>query len=80
MKKFKSYGKNLRNRGLNPVLLIVREDNLPAAITACVVGGWSIYAGKSTFDYLKEKTGFDLFSWLCHHRDGGTFLINREEA
>ena len=80
LKKFKQYGNLLQGEGYRPVFLFVREDNLPAAMTACEVGGWSIYTGKSTFDYLKQKTEFDLFSWLCHHRDNGTFLINREGA
>jgi len=78
LKKFKQYGKLLKDKGYRPVLLFVRNDNLPAAITACESGGWTIYTGKSTFDYLQTKTGFDLYGWLCHHRDKGTFLINRE--
>lgn len=80
LKKFKQYGKLLQDEGYRPVFLFVREDNLPAAMTACEVGGWSIYTGKSTFDYLREKTGFDLFGWLYYHRDKGTFFINRDEA
>lgn len=80
LKKFKQYGELLKENGYRPVFLFVREDNLPAAITACEVGGWSIYTGKSTFDYLMEKTEFDLYSWLCHRRDKGTFLINRGES
>ncbi len=80
LKKFKQYGKLLQDEGYRPVFLFVREDNLPAAMTACKVGGWSIYTGKSTFGYLREKTEFDLFGWLRHHRDSGTFLIKRAEA
>lgn len=80
LKKFKQYGELLQEKGYRPVFLFVREDNLPAAMTACKVGGWSIYTGKSTFDYLREKTGFDLFGWLCLHRDSGTFLVNRSEG
>ncbi len=77
LKKFKQYGALLEDNGYRPVFLFVREDNLPAAMTACEAGGWSVYTGKSTFDYLKDKTGFDLYAWLCHHRDNGTFIINR---
>ena len=77
LKKFKQYGDLLKEKGYRPVFLFLREDNLPAAMTACQVGGWSIYTGKSTFDYLHDKTGFDLFNWLCHHRDKKTFYINR---
>ena len=42
LKKFKSYGKLLKDSGYRPVLLIVREDNLAAAITACTTGGWTV--------------------------------------
>lgn len=80
LKKFKQYGDLLEKGGYRPVLLLVREDNLPAAIKACEVGGWSIYTGKSTFEYLHDKTGFDLYSWLSHHRDMKTFVINRSES
>ena len=79
LKKFKQYGKLLQDEGYTPVLLLVRDDNLPAAITACEVGGWTIFTGKATFDYIEQKTGFDLLGWLSNHRDRGTFLINREQ-
>ena len=79
LKKFKQYGELLSKSGYRPVLLLVREDNLSAAIKACEVGGWSIYIGQSTFKYLHDNTGFDLYGWLSHHRDTGTFVINRSE-
>lgn len=68
LKKFKSYGKNLRDRMLNPVLLIVREDNLPAAITACKTGGWHILTGEKSYDYIKKLTRFDLRNWLIERK------------
>lgn len=79
LKKFKQYGDILRAKDYRPVLLFLREDNLPAAMTACQTGGWSIYMGQATFDYLKEKTGFNLYTWLSRHKDKKTFIINREE-
>ena len=39
LKKFKSYGALLRDNGYEPRLLIVRDDNLKSAITACKNGG-----------------------------------------
>ncbi len=39
LKKFKQYGIRLKDLGYNPILLILRTDNLPAAITACTRGG-----------------------------------------
>lgn len=80
LKKFKQYGALLKESGYRPVFLFLREDNLPAAMTACQAGGWFICTGKATFDYLQEKTGFDLYSWLCHHREKGTFFIDRSES
>jgi hypothetical protein len=64
LKKFKQYGKTLRDQGYKPILLIVREDNLGAAIQACNVGGWQVLTGQSTFDYIQRKTGADLLEWL----------------
>lgn len=64
LKKFKKYGSLLTEQGYRPVLLILREDNLPAAITACKVGGWKIYTRKESFGYIKHKTGFDLEKYL----------------
>lgn len=79
LKKFRQYGTLLQDENYQPVILCVREDNLPAAMTACKAGGWLIYTGTSTFDYIERMTKFDLYQWLCHHRDNGTFIINREQ-
>ena len=43
LKKFKQYGRKLTDSGLTPIILILRTDNLQAAIQACKVGGWTIY-------------------------------------
>lgn len=64
LKKFKQYGPMLRGKGFQPVFLIVRDDNLPAAITACRAGGWDVRAGNSTFGYVQGHTGFDLKGFL----------------
>ena len=64
LKKFKAYASLLKSNGYEPVLLIVREDNLPAAITACRSGGWAVLTGDETFRFLKELTGFDLKRYL----------------
>jgi len=67
LKKFKAYGPVLRARGYQPILLILRDDNLPAAITACLTGGWSVYQGAKTFEYLQAASGFDLHAFLLRH-------------
>jgi hypothetical protein len=64
LKKFKQYGKALTAKGLEPVLLILRSDNLPAAIQACEVGGWRILIGDASFAFIKKETGFDLLAYL----------------
>jgi hypothetical protein len=64
LKKFKAYAPLLRNEGYEPVLLIVREDNLPAAITACKAGGWNVFTGDMTYGYIKELTEFDIKTFL----------------
>ena len=75
LKKFKAYGPLLRSRGLEPVLLIVREDNLGAAITACNAGGWTVTTGQRTFDYLYNLTGVDIKDLL--QRRARTFPVVR---
>jgi hypothetical protein len=65
LKKFKQYGDLLINRGYRPVLLIVREDNLSAAITACRNGGWTVLTGQDTFNYIKNQTNVDIVELLC---------------
>lgn len=77
LKKFKQYGKMFADQGFRPVLLIVREDNLPAAIGACNVGGWHVLTGDQTFQYILENSGFDLKSWLLGIAATNEFKINR---
>lgn len=71
LKKFKQYGEMLRSEGLKPVQLILRNDNLPAAITAIHKGGWDVFIGEETFSWIAENTeGFRLDDWLIskkHH-------------
>lgn len=75
LKKFKSYGPLLRKKGFVPVMLFLREDNLPAAITACKKGGWEIYQGDESFEFVKNKTGVDLKDWLASLK--GKYAIKR---
>lgn len=77
LKKFKQYGEFFKEQNLNPILLIVREDNLPAAITACKRGGWTVLTGKETFEFIKDKASFDLYSWLNGLKDDESLNIER---
>ncbi len=64
LKKFKAYAPLLQENGYEPILLIVREDNLPAAITACTTGGWTVLTGVATYSFVHELSGFDVKSFL----------------
>lgn len=73
LKKFKQYGKLLQDHGYYPVLLILREDNLPDAITACRHGGWTVLTGVEAFKYLYRSTGVDVYSLLKQYK--GKYLL-----
>lgn len=45
-------------------MLFLREDNLSNAINACKKGGWIIYTGEQTFNFVKEISGVDIKSLL----------------
>ncbi|PRW96625.1 restriction endonuclease [Pseudomonas fragi] len=75
LKKFRYYGSVLKAEGYTPVFLFLRKDNLPAAMAACLVGGWTIYVGKQSFDFIKAISGFDLEDYLT--RKAQSFAVNR---
>ena len=63
--------------GFRPVFLFLRTDNRPAAVSKMNAGGWILYTGDDSFDYIEEKTGFDLKAWLIELKEAGTYKINR---
>ena len=73
LKKFKQYGNLLKKKGYNPIVLILREDNLPAALTACKSGGWTVYTGNESFLYIKDKTKQDIKKFLLDNDHKFTF-------
>lgn len=73
LKKFKQYGNLLKKCGYNPILLILREDNLSAAITACIHGNWTVFTGMKVFDYLFQNTCVDVYNLLKHKK--GTYSL-----
>jgi hypothetical protein len=75
LKKFKAYGKLLRDKGYRPVLLILRDDNLPAAITACNHGGWTVLTGQASVQYIFDNTGINVIELLM--KFGNQYNINR---
>ena len=75
LKKFRSYGPLLREQGYDPICLILRKDNLPAAITACRAGRWEVLTDNASFEFIKTHTEFDLHSFLS--RIMGDFQVDR---
>lgn len=75
LKKFKAYGPMLKEQGLVPVFVILREDNLPAAITACLAGGWTLYTGPRSLQFVRDISGFDIESFLQKRK--GAFPVSR---
>jgi hypothetical protein len=55
----------------------VREDNLPAAIKACRVGGWKVLQGEESFDYILDRSGFDLLEAFDKFSETKEFYIAR---
>ena len=76
LKKFKSYGSSLRNGGYQPVFLILREDNLPAAINACKVGTWKVMTGQKSLEFVEEISGFNVENYLKSRKEA--FLVTRQ--
>ncbi len=73
LRKFRENAALLRSKNYTPVLLILRNDNLPAAITACSKK-WVVKTGKDSFDFIKEITKVDFCQYLQSKR--GNFNIN----
>jgi hypothetical protein len=74
LKKFKQYGELLIAEGMKPVQLILRQDNLPAAIQAIKVGGWDARIEQDCFDWIETHTsGFKIDDWMKQNK--GKFSI-----
>lgn len=66
LKKLKKYGNDLQKQGYDPIMLILRQDSLPAAITACKNGNWTIYTDEDTFKFVQQISNFDLKEFLIN--------------
>ena len=75
LKKFKQYGSLLKKRGYKPILLLLREDNLPSAITACRKGGWEVYMGEESFEFIKKVSGINIKKHLIEKSK--TYIVDR---
>lgn len=76
LKKFKQYGKMISDLGYKPVFLMVRDDNLPAAMTAIRQGGWTVYTGVDSFNFISEISGIDMNMFLKNF--GIDYYIDRD--
>jgi len=76
LKKFKQYGKMISDLGYEPVFLMVRDDNLPAAITAIHQGGWTVYTGEETLNFISDISGLNMHQFLESFND--LYFINRD--
>ena len=56
-------GDMLKEKGYKPIMLILREDNLPAAIRR-ISPHWELKIGEEALDFIKEESGFDLKEFL----------------
>lgn len=63
-KKFKKYAAILKDLGYEPVILILRDDNLKGALHSCKQGGWNILTGQNSLDFIKLQTGFDIEHYM----------------
>lgn len=77
LKKFTAYGKMMKKQGYNPVILLLRTDNLPAALSKIDAGGWTRLESDAAFDYIREKTNFELKEWLIYLEKENKLKINR---
>jgi hypothetical protein len=75
LKKFKSYGRLLIEQGYEPMLLIVREDNLGNAINACLLSGWKVLMGDDSYAFIHQLSGFNLKQFL--QTRAGAYKVHR---
>jgi len=70
LQKLQANGATLRAAGLEPILLILRNDSLPAAMTAARAGGWRILADGDAFGFIETELGVDLRSFMIREAQG----------
>jgi len=70
LQKLQANGAALRAAGLEPILLILRNDSLPAAMTAARAGGWRILADGDAFGFIQAELGVDLRAFMLGEARG----------
>jgi hypothetical protein len=72
LKNLRNNGPLLASMGYRPVMIILREDNLPTAISAIRAGGWDVIVGRQALMFIREYSGFCIHEYLISNR--GRFL------
>lgn len=54
----------LKSVGLAPIMLILREDNLPQAVARMKSAGWNVLTAVRSFEFIRQHGDFDLEAWL----------------
>ncbi|MCW5312398.1 restriction endonuclease [Nostoc sp. KVJ3] len=75
LKKFRANGNLLIERGYTPTLVILRNDNLRAAINACVGGNWQVLRGQESMDFIHQISGIDIKAFL--ENNAGKYTVGR---
>ena len=60
LQKLSRNAKTLLANQAKPILLIFRHDSLRSAVSAAKSGGWMVYEGQNTFDFVRCHLGVDL--------------------
>lgn len=58
----------LKKEGIDPVMLIFCTSSLKSPVKR-LRGFWTIFEGEKTFCFIRELTGFDLYSFLDGERE-----------
>jgi hypothetical protein len=64
LQKLRRNGMVLQSLDVKPILLVHRDDNLPAALSAAKGGGWSVVSGEQAIDFVRDRFSFDLEAFL----------------
>lgn len=54
----------LKSMGFEPMMLILREDNLPQAIARMQGAGWAVLCADASFKFIARHGDFDLKAYL----------------
>jgi hypothetical protein len=68
LKNFCNNGPLLKSMCYRPVMLILRDDNLPAVISAMRKSGWDVIVGEDLLDFIRKARGLRIHECLEQSR------------